>query len=178
MDIDVLPDAIGRGRLLWNGREHPCTLGHGGVRADKREGDGATPIGCFPFRTVLYRPDRLTAPRTALPLIPIAPDDGWCDAPTDPAYNRKVRLPHPTSAERLWRDDNVYDVVVVLGHNDDPVVPGAGSAIFMHLARDDGGPTEGCIGLSRDVLLDLLAALKPGDRVCVRAHPHASTGSA
>lgn len=171
MKIDVHCSAVGRGTLSWKGRTFPCTLGRSGVRLDKREGDGATPVGCFVLRRVLYRPDRVTAPVTRLPCAPIAPDDGWCDAPDDPAYNRMVRLPYPASAERLWRDDHLYDVVVVLGHNDDPVVPGAGSAIFMHLAREDGGPTEGCIGLARETLLALLAAAGPDDRVCVHADP-------
>ena len=127
-----------------------------------------TPAGCLAARTVLYRPDKFASPpRTGLPRAPISPDDGWCDAPDDPAYNRKVRLPYPASAEKLWRDDALYDLVVILGHNDDPVVAGAGSAIFMHLARDDGGPTQGCIGLARDVLIELVAQLGPGDRLCV-----------
>jgi L,D-peptidoglycan transpeptidase YkuD (ErfK/YbiS/YcfS/YnhG family) len=167
MDIRVTGDTSGRGRLLWQGREYPCTLGRSGIRADKREGDGASPAGCFPVRAVFYRPDRLAAPVTRLPCTPIAREDGWCDAPGDPAYNRKVALPYPASAETMWREDTLYDLVVVLGHNDEPVVPGAGSAIFLHLMRDDGGPTEGCIGVSRALALELVAALAPGDRICI-----------
>lgn len=165
MIVAVTCLAPGRGLLSWNEREIPCTLGRGLARADKREGDGATPVGRYPFRRVLFRPDHGPAPRTRLPVVPIAPDDGWCDAPGDPAYNRPVKLPYSASAERMWRDDALYDIVVVLGHNDAPVMTGAGSAIFMHLARDDGGPTEGCVGLARDDLLALLAALGPGDEI-------------
>jgi L,D-peptidoglycan transpeptidase YkuD (ErfK/YbiS/YcfS/YnhG family) len=169
MDIHVIGEAPGRGRFLWQGREHACTLGRSGVRADKREGDGASPQGCFPVRAVFYRPDHIAMPTTRLPSIAIAPADGWCDAPGDPAYNRKVTLPYPASAETMWRDDALYDIVVVLGHNDDPVVPSAGSAIFLHLMRDDGGPTEGCIGVSRVLALELVAVLAPGDRICIGA---------
>lgn len=169
MDIDVVCTAPGRGTLVWAGRTFACTLGRGGARADKREGDGATPVGCWPLRRVLYRPDREPAPATRLACEPIAPEDGWCDAPDDPAYNRKVRLPYRASAERLWRDDAVYDLLIVLGHNDAPVVPGRGSAIFWHLAREDGRPTEGCIGVDRDLLRAIVAAVGPADRVCVRA---------
>ena len=99
-----------------------CALGRAGVKpaADKREGDLASPIGIWPIRRLLYRPDRASAPVTELPALPIAPDDGWCDAPDDPAYNRPVKLPYPASAERMWRDDYLYDLVLVLGHNDDP----------------------------------------------------------
>jgi L,D-peptidoglycan transpeptidase YkuD (ErfK/YbiS/YcfS/YnhG family) len=169
MDIKVIGEASGRGTLLWRDRRHPCTLGRGGMRLDKREGDGASPIGCFPFRAVFYRADRMAKPTTRLPCTAIARDDGWCDAPADPAYNRKVRLPYPASAESMWREDGLYDIVVVLGHNDDPVVPGAGSAIFLHLKRDDGGPTEGCVGVDRAVALELVAALGPDDRLCIGA---------
>ena len=103
--------------------------------ADKREGDLASPAGVWPIRRVLYRPDRGAAPATALPAAQIAPDDGWCDAPGDPDYNRPVYLPYPASAEHMWLESGVYDIVVILGHNDDPVVPGMGSAIFLHLRR-------------------------------------------
>lgn len=135
-----------------------CALGQGGVVAAsaKVEGDGASPIGVWPIRRVLYRPDRGPPPPTALPRQAIAPDDGWCDAPDDPRYNQPVRHPYPASAEALWRDDHVYDIVVVLGHNDAPVVRGAGSAIFWHLAHPDYRPTAGCVAVAR---ADMLAAL-------------------
>jgi len=117
---------------------------------------------------VLYRPDEGAAPVTALPTSPIAPDDGWSDAPDDPAYNRPVKLPHAASAERMWRDDALYDLVVVLGHNDDPPVPGLGSCIFLHLARPDYGPTEGCVAVARSDMEALLATAKPGDAVEIK----------
>jgi L,D-peptidoglycan transpeptidase YkuD (ErfK/YbiS/YcfS/YnhG family) len=95
-------------------------------------------------------------------------EDGWCDDPADPAYNRHVRLPYPASAERLWRDDGIYDIVVVLGHNDDPPVAGLGSAIFLHIARPDYPPTQGCVAVAREDLEALLAAAEPGDAVEIR----------
>jgi L,D-peptidoglycan transpeptidase YkuD (ErfK/YbiS/YcfS/YnhG family) len=116
---------------------------------------------------VLYRPDRLKRPRTGLPTRPLRPDDGWCDAVGDRNYNRHVRHPYPASAERLWRSDGVYDVIVVLDHNTRPRVRGAGSAIFVHLARPDLTPTEGCIALSRRDLLLVLAKLGRGTRLAV-----------
>jgi L,D-peptidoglycan transpeptidase YkuD (ErfK/YbiS/YcfS/YnhG family) len=121
------------------------------------------------MRRLLYRADRLNAPETALDCAVIAPEDGWCDDPGDAAYNRPVRLPYPASHEKMTRDDHLYDVVVVLGHNDDPVVPGAGSAIFLHVARDDYGPTEGCVALALPDLLALLREAAPGSAVEVRA---------
>jgi L,D-peptidoglycan transpeptidase YkuD (ErfK/YbiS/YcfS/YnhG family) len=155
------------GRFVFEGKEVRCALGKGGVQAaaDKREGDGASPVGVWPIRRVLYRPDRLEPPVTALPVAPISPDDGWCDDPADPAYNQPVRLPHAASHERMWREDGLYDLVVVLGHNDDPPVPDLGSAIFLHCAREDHGPTEGCVALAKMDVLAFLAAARPGDRV-------------
>jgi L,D-peptidoglycan transpeptidase YkuD (ErfK/YbiS/YcfS/YnhG family) len=155
------------------GRRLRCALGPAGVVAavDKREGDGATPAGAWPLRRVLYRPDRRAPPATALPVAAIAPDDGWCDAPADLAYNRPVKLPYAASAERLWRDDGLYDLVVILGHNDDPVVPAAGSAIFLHQAAPDYAPTQGCVALAPGDLEALLAAARPGDALVVVGEP-------
>ena len=146
-----------------------CALGRAGVAAAgaKREGDGASPAGLWPLRRVLWRPDRGAAPASRLPLQAIAPGDGWCDAPDDPAYNRPVTLPYGAGAEALWRDDRVYDLII-LGFNDSPVVPGAGSAIFVHLARLDFGPTEGCIALGGSDLVHLLAHARPGDSLRIR----------
>ncbi len=133
-----------------------AALGRGGVRVDKREGDGATPAGLLALRTVLYRPDREPAPACAVPVEPLSPHAGWCDDPTHPAYNRPVRLPINASAEALWRDDAVYDIIGVLGWNDGPVQPGLGSAIFLHLARADFAPTDGCIALAPAALRHVL----------------------
>lgn len=146
----------------------PCALGRGGRGARKREGDGATPLGRWRVREVLYRADRVRRPRTALQARAIRPRDGWCDARGDRNYNRRVDLPYPASAERLWRDDRLYDVVVVLGYNDRPRIKGRGSAIFLHVARPGLAPTEGCIALDLSRLLRLVARLRPGDHITVR----------
>lgn len=157
------------GELQWANRSYRCALGRGGVRIDKREGDGATPAGRFSLRRVLYRADRLPAPATALPVAPLAPTDGWCDDPADPLYNRPVQLPYTARHERLWRADGLYDIIVVVGHNDAPVVPGLGSAIFMHLASADYRPTHGCVALALPDLWGILAEVSEGDGLSV--HP-------
>jgi L,D-peptidoglycan transpeptidase YkuD (ErfK/YbiS/YcfS/YnhG family) len=150
----VTPDGLFR-----FGRETlRCALGRGGVRADKREGDGATPVGDLPLRRALYRADRVAVPACRVPVEPLSPDDGWCDDPTHPDYNRAVRLPHPARHEAMWRADRLYDIVVILGWNDAPVDPGRGSAIFLHLARPGYAPTEGCIALAEADLRAVLAA--------------------
>lgn len=148
----------------------PCLIGKGGtIRADaKREGDGASPLGRWPIRTVLLRPDRMSSlPSLTLPWRWLRSDDGWCDDPDDAAYNRPVRHPYSKSAERLWREDSAYDVIVVLGHNDSPPLQGLGSAIFLHCAgaRDF---TEGCIAIAKEDLLGLLPLLSEQDAIEIR----------
>ena len=160
------------GTLRFNGRVYPCTLGRSGIVDGKHEGDGGTPAGIFPLREIRYRPDRIAPPRSRLPVIATTPADGWCDDPADPAYNKPVRLPYPRSTERLWRDDSAYDLLAVIGYNDAPPVPGAGSAIFLHVARTgpDGSllPTAGCVALALPDLLAVLAAVTPRSLIDIR----------
>jgi L,D-peptidoglycan transpeptidase YkuD (ErfK/YbiS/YcfS/YnhG family) len=153
MDAIVHPD----GRLTWRGQTLRCALGQRGVTAEKTEGDGATPAGLLPLRRVFYRADRVSPPRCQLPVEPIAQTDGWCDDPSQRDYNCLVRLPQDAHHEELWRQDALYDVIAVLGWNDRPVVKGRGSAIFLHVARPDYGPTEGCVALALPDLLRILA---------------------
>lgn len=145
----------------------PCALGRSGRSARKREGDGATPSGVWRPLLVLYRADRVTRPRTRLPVRPLRVDDGWCDAVGDRNYNRPVRHPYTASAERLWREDGLYDVIFVLDHNQRPRVQGAGSAIFVHVARPGYSPTEGCVALARHHLLLVLTKMGAGSRVTI-----------
>lgn len=160
--------SAGNGAVLdWGDGPRRAAIGPGGIAIKTGEGDGITPRGIFPVREILYRADRIPPPDTALPLRAIAPDDGWCDAPEDPNYNRLVKLPYPASHEELWREDHLYDLILVLGYNDDPVVPGKGSAIFLHLVRPDYSHTHGCVALSYEDALAAIAQLRPGDQVVI-----------
>lgn len=136
----------------------PCAIGKNGAVAacDGREGDGKTPLGTYTPRYGLYRTDRVSLPETKLVFWPIRREDGWCDEPQDPAYNRPVRLPYPSSAEKLWRESSVYDIIIALSHNDSPPISGLGSAIFLHIARDGYTPTQGCIAVDMATLLTFL----------------------
>jgi L,D-peptidoglycan transpeptidase YkuD (ErfK/YbiS/YcfS/YnhG family) len=138
----------------------PCAAGKSGFTNDKKEGDGCTPVGRFLLRECWYRADRLSTPETELPLRRIEPHDGWCDDPRSPDYNRHVLRPYVFSHECLWRDNHAYDLIIPLGYNDDPVISGKGSAIFMHVAQQNFDATEGCIALNKN---DLLAVLTQVD---------------
>jgi L,D-peptidoglycan transpeptidase YkuD (ErfK/YbiS/YcfS/YnhG family) len=170
MDIEVWPGADGTFRLAYAGFTMRCAIGRGGFKTGKQEGDGGTPVGRFPLREAFYRPDRLLRPATGLPMRALSPDDGWCDAPDAPEYNRLVTLPFGPSHETLWREDSLYDVVVVIGYNDAPPVAGRGSAIFLHVCRSDYAPTEGCVACPLEELLKLLALVQAGTGIAIRDH--------
>lgn len=151
--------------LHVGGKSYACVIGKGGIVDDKAEGDGATPRGMFPLRQVLYRADRTEAPITGLDVSAITKEDGWCDDPKSERYNERVLLPFDASHETLWRDDHAYDLLVVIGYNDKPVIPGKGSAIFLHLMHDDGRATEGCVAVSSGDMRELLMQLTPGAQI-------------
>jgi L,D-peptidoglycan transpeptidase YkuD (ErfK/YbiS/YcfS/YnhG family) len=154
-------------RLHAGDQTFPCAIGRGGTlaAADKREGDGCTPLGRYPLRSLYARPDRMASLITRLPLHWLTPQHGWCDEPAHPDYNRPVMLPFAGNHERMWREDGLYDLIVTLGHNDAPPVPGMGSAIFLHCCAyaADGmmKPTLGCIAIAQEALVSLVARLGP-----------------
>ena len=156
--------------LIMRDKSYKCAIGRSGAlsEATKREGDGATPMGIFPIRYLYWRPDRLAKPDTALDTFALSPRNGWCDDPADANYNRPVILPYSASLEKLWRDDHLYDLILVMGHNDDPPIKEMGSAIFVHIAQPDYTPTEGCIALTQGDLLNVLQQVDPGTYIHIR----------
>lgn len=177
-DVLVVQADSGDSALAWAVLRTPagekrwrCVLGAGGVREDKVEGDAATPAGEFPLRRIYFRNDRLVLPKVRLPARPITEHDGWCDDPRSPSYNRLVRVPNEWSHEKLWREDGLYDLVVVVGYNDDPPEGEWGSAIFLHIAREDLSPTHGCVAFAREDFMDLLPLLTPTTRLRVMSVP-------
>lgn len=156
-----------RGMLEFGPFRWSCALGRSGIRALKREGDGASPRGSFAVLVAYYRADKFSRLRTGVQLSRIFRYAGWCDAPSDRNYNRPVGLPYCASAERMWRDDDLYNVVLVLDYNIRPRVRGAGSAIFLHIARDSYTPTEGCVAISKRDMRILLTRLRPGTHLVI-----------
>ena len=156
-------------QLIYKEQSYACAIGRGGIGAKQGEGDGITPIGSFYPRECWYRADLLDEPKTQLPLRVIHEDDGWCDDSTKPEYNRHITLPFAPSHEKLWRDDNTYNIIVPLSYNDAPVVPGKGSAIFLHVAKPGYSPTEGCVALAQADLLAILPYLSAQSRIEIKA---------
>ena len=171
MNIDViLPN-----KLVWKNKSYLCALGQSGATLNKREGDGASPIGHWPLVSVFYRPDRIIKPNTDLPVRALRPSDGWCDDPDHASYNQHIQKPFPASHEALWRKDDVYNLIVILDYNNNPTVPGCGSAIFIHIARPDYAPTQGCVALKLEDLSAIL--IECGSETDLVIHPIPQTAT-
>ncbi len=156
------------GYLHWPSGETRAAIGAGGIRPSKKEGDRATPAGTFSLPFGMYRQDRIKLPSTDLPMTPLRQTHAWVDDPNDPKYNQLVELPYPAHTEELWRTDEIYDLLVVVGYNMNPTRPGAGSAIFIHIARPNFSPTDGCIAVSRSILLKLIPMLGSDSTLTIR----------
>jgi L,D-peptidoglycan transpeptidase YkuD (ErfK/YbiS/YcfS/YnhG family) len=160
--------AVHRGHLRAGSLSLPCAIGGAGIFQDKREGDRATPAGPWALLAGFYRADRGPRPKAWRVFTPLRRDIGWCDDPLSPSYNRPVQLPFSGGHELMWRDDGLYDIVIVLNHNLHPRRKNRGSAIFLHCARDDFAPTAGCVALRASDLRRLLPRLSAKTTLVVR----------
>jgi L,D-peptidoglycan transpeptidase YkuD (ErfK/YbiS/YcfS/YnhG family) len=156
-----------QGWLTAEGMTIPVALGRGGILANKREGDGGTPRGSFLPRKCWWRADRHPRPRTFLPVHAIRPEDGWCEDPSDRHYNQPIRLARDQAGDRLTRKDHLYDFIVEIDHNTRPRIARRGSAVFLHLARENFGPTAGCVSMTRSAMLHLLRRIGPETRIVI-----------
>ena len=163
MNLIVYPS----GTAEWNKTRIRCALGFGGISYQKSEGDGVTPAGRFLLRRVFYRADRIEKPRTILPLSPLSKKAGWCDSPSDASYNKYVSLPFSGHHEKLWRNDAIYDLVVVVGYNDRPIIPNAGSAIFIHCCDAKKRYTDGCLAFEKEKIIEILGTIKPYSKLLI-----------
>ncbi len=167
MRIRAAAGARSRGWLTVAGQVIPVALGRGGIRSNKREGDGGTPAGMFHPVRLWWRADRHPRPPTLLPVRAIGPEDAWCEDPGDRHYNQPVRLDRHRGGDRLRRDDHLYDFIVEIDHNTSPRIAGRGSAVFLHLARQNFAPTAGCVSMTRPAMLQLLKRLGPQTRIVI-----------
>jgi L,D-peptidoglycan transpeptidase YkuD (ErfK/YbiS/YcfS/YnhG family) len=146
--------------LLFKKLKFKCSLGKNGVTKNKVEGDKCTPSGVYRLKQVFYRADRINKITTNLKKIKIKKNMGWCDDPSSKRYNRLIKIPYKFSHEKLYRKDHIYDIVVILNYNMNPVVKKRGSAIFMHITKKNYLKTLGCIALKKNDLLEILNRVK------------------
>jgi L,D-peptidoglycan transpeptidase YkuD (ErfK/YbiS/YcfS/YnhG family) len=156
-----------RGWLISGRHTIPVALGRGGIKANKREGDGGTPKGTFRPRQLWWRGDRHPRPRTWLPVRTIGPRDAWCEEPDSRLYNQPIRMQRDQRGDRLRRDDHLYDFIIEIDHNRLPRIKGRGSAVFLHLARDRFEPTAGCVAMTQRAMLQLVRRLGPRTRILI-----------
>jgi L,D-peptidoglycan transpeptidase YkuD (ErfK/YbiS/YcfS/YnhG family) len=142
-------------------------IGRSGIKADKREGDGATPAGRYRLVRLWWRSDRIPRQRTTLPVRRITAADGWCEDPSDRRYNRPVRMLPGQPGDRLQRGDALYDLIIEIDHNQRPRVSGRGSAVFIHVARENMAPTAGCVSMPAGTLRRLLGRLGPRTTITI-----------
>ena len=160
---------VGRWGARFAGRRFLCAIGRGGIRSEKREGDGATPVGRFRLVFGYWRADRLARPATVLSMRAAGPADIWSDDPRDPAYNHGFAARgHGFGHERMRRGDGLYDIVVATDFNWPEAKPGAGSAIFVHCWRAPRRPTAGCVAFRRRDLEWILVRWTERSRLIVQ----------
>jgi len=166
--VRVRPGDRTRGLLIGGGLAIAVVLGRSGIRANKHEGDGATPRGRFRLVRLWWRADRAARPRTLLPVRRIEASSAWCEDVNNRRYNRPFRRSADEPGDRLWRDDHLYDLLIEIDHNARPRVAGRGSAVFLHLARPNRAPTAGCIAFSGRDLARLVSRLGPRTRLWIQ----------
>ena len=151
---------VKNGFLINHSQKYKCSIGFNGLSENKSEGDGCTPIGTFKINKILYRPDKIKDFKFLLESEAIEKLDGWCDDVNSNLYNQKIVFPFAPSAERLYRNDDLYDIVCIIDYNLNPIIKGKGSAIFLHVATDDYSPTQGCVAIKKEELLQIAINLE------------------
>jgi len=153
--------------LFIKDKKLQCAIGRGGLKKNKVEGDLSTPIGAFKFNKIYYRADKIGETNFEIDSSIIQKNDGWCDDEKSKFYNQYIQFPFNESAEHLYREDDIYDILCVLNYNTSPIIPGLGSAIFLHIARSNFAGTEGCIALDKKALLKIATNITYDSRIVI-----------
>ena len=155
------------GYLKYKDIKFKCALGKSGIRKKRTEGDNITPKGTFKIIKIYYRKDRITKINSAFKLIEIKKNMGWCDDPESKKYNQLIKLPSKYRHEKLFRNDRIYDLMIVLNYNMSPVIKNKGSAIFIHIAKNNYNKTKGCIALKKKDLIEIVSKIKRNTKVII-----------
>ena len=151
--------------LTYNKYKVKCALGKRGIGYKKKEGDLITPKGEYKIKFILYRKDRIRKIQSKIKKIIITRNIGWCDDPRSRNYNKIVKLPTDYKYEKLYRKENIYDVIIVLDYNMNPIIKNKGSAIFIHITKKNYKKTEGCIAIRKGEIKKLVKALKKNTKI-------------
>jgi L,D-peptidoglycan transpeptidase YkuD (ErfK/YbiS/YcfS/YnhG family) len=158
------------GELIYKNLKYRCAIGKAGIKKKQKEGDNITPKGTFKIIRVYYRSDKVKNISTSIKKIKINKNMGWCNDSKSPFYNREIKLPSKFSFEKLYRNDNLYDLLAVLNYNTNPVKKNKGSAIFIHIAKKRFKPTAGCIALQKKDLMNLMRVIKKNSKIKISAN--------
>ena len=154
--------------LYADGKTYQCAIGANGISSNKKEGDLKTPAGTYYFTKIFYREDRVGKLNLLIDTEKIRETDGWCDDVNSASYNQHIRFPFKESAEKLFRDDDLYDIICVINYNSSPIIKSSGSAIFLHVAKEDYSSTEGCIALKKEDLMEVINKITYETRITIR----------
>jgi L,D-peptidoglycan transpeptidase YkuD (ErfK/YbiS/YcfS/YnhG family) len=144
-----------------------CAIGKNGVTKNKREGDLKTPKGIFKLKKIFYRSDRIKFFKSPIKKYCIKKNIGWCDDPKSKYYNREIKFPFNDSAEKFWRKDNIYDLIIVINYNFNPIIKNKGSAIFLHICKKNYLPTKGCIAINKKDMMNLIINIKNNTKLII-----------
>ena len=147
---------VNKNFLTYKDYKVKCAIGKRGIGKKRREGDLITPKGLFKIKKVYFRKDKVRGLKTKFSMKAITKNMGWCDDPESNKYNQLIKYPFPFNAEKLYRNDNIYDIVIVLDFNSKPIKKNKGSAIFLHVAKKNYKPTRGCVAIKKNELKKLL----------------------
>ena len=153
--------------LYFNKYKIKCSIGKRGITVKKIEGDNKTPAGRFKFKSIFYRKDRVPKIKTILQKIVIRKNMGWCDDVNSNFYNKLIKFPFSKSAEKFWIKDNIYDVIIILNYNMNPILKNKGSAIFLHVAKKNYTPTKGCIAISKKDMYFLISKINTKTKLII-----------
>jgi len=153
------------GYIVFKESKFRCSFGKNGIGIKKKEGDGITPRGIFKLTKIFYREDKVKNIKTRINKFKIKKNMGWCDDPKSKFYNKLIKLPSKFGHEKLYRKDNIYNIVIVLNYNMDPIIKNKGSAIFIHVAKKNYKETQGCIGLKQEELIKLIQIVKRNQKI-------------
>jgi L,D-peptidoglycan transpeptidase YkuD (ErfK/YbiS/YcfS/YnhG family) len=150
--------------LTYNNKIYKCSLGLNGLNKTKKEGDKSTPIGIFSLGNLFVRTDRIKNLKTNFHYISIEKTMAWSDDPNSKDYNKLIKV-NSDHREIMFRNDHIYDLILVINYNMHPIIPNKGSAIFIHISKDNNTPTQGCVALNLDDFREILITLKPSDKI-------------